>query len=307
MKNKKAGFIIPLLITIIALLAIGGGVYFYVSKDSNSKNIKQLSETKNEVVTPTSTQDQIKNNKVEDKKTVQNYDYTGFYVFAETGIQDPSVSVVYTLDIFKENDAYFAYINIDGFQTLTRIKAKILQKDSMLSVVFDSYLPNNMYSIYKNGDVLFNLDTTNTDKMKISWNIMKPSFDYTDLNNSFFEKSKVTQQDLKQIQKNIIGKWGSVGKYSISFMSDGNYQEEGTDSKSSIPSYGTWKILQNLRGENTTSYVEASMPNGIYLKITPQNEIPMYYVVNTADGAKLKYTYLSGLAGAAVMEFNRIK
>jgi hypothetical protein len=36
MKNKKKGFIIPLLVTIIVLLAVGGGVYLYVSNDSNS-------------------------------------------------------------------------------------------------------------------------------------------------------------------------------------------------------------------------------------------------------------------------------
>jgi len=41
MKQKNQGFIIPILITVFALLAVGGGAYFYVHENPNLQIIKQ--------------------------------------------------------------------------------------------------------------------------------------------------------------------------------------------------------------------------------------------------------------------------
>ena len=32
MKNKQKGFIIPLIVVIVALLVVGGGIYIYIDK-----------------------------------------------------------------------------------------------------------------------------------------------------------------------------------------------------------------------------------------------------------------------------------
>jgi hypothetical protein len=58
MKKYQKGFIIPFLIAIIALTAIGGGVYFYVDKSSNSQIINQDEE----IVTVSTTSDSSTNN-----------------------------------------------------------------------------------------------------------------------------------------------------------------------------------------------------------------------------------------------------
>lgn len=45
MKQKNQGFIIPILITIVALLAVTGGVYFYANKNSNPQILNQNENT----------------------------------------------------------------------------------------------------------------------------------------------------------------------------------------------------------------------------------------------------------------------
>ncbi len=47
MKNYKKGFVVPLIIAIIALLGIGGGTYVYVNKKNTEKLEKSLKEISN--------------------------------------------------------------------------------------------------------------------------------------------------------------------------------------------------------------------------------------------------------------------
>ena len=51
MKNRQKGFMIPLIITIIALLAIGGGIYFYFN---NTKDTNIIDNTEVPINTSTS-------------------------------------------------------------------------------------------------------------------------------------------------------------------------------------------------------------------------------------------------------------
>ncbi len=59
MKNYKKGFVIPLVIAIIALLGIGGGAYVYVNNKStekieiNTKKINDAKEVKNSIILET--------------------------------------------------------------------------------------------------------------------------------------------------------------------------------------------------------------------------------------------------------------
>lgn len=47
MKNSRKGFVVPLLMAVIALLVIGGGVYIYRNKNAEVGGIKNTSDVKN--------------------------------------------------------------------------------------------------------------------------------------------------------------------------------------------------------------------------------------------------------------------
>jgi ketosteroid isomerase-like protein len=79
MKNYKKGFVIPLIIAIIALLGIGGGAYVYVNKKSAEKLENSFKEiAKNQVATTTNTSERSSTTEPvrleEFEKTINNGD-----------------------------------------------------------------------------------------------------------------------------------------------------------------------------------------------------------------------------------------
>ena len=86
MKNKQKGFIVPIIIGIIALIIVGGGIYFY----SNQKN-KVVSPISNEIVstsTPINTEN-LKTNSLTDAQFVK-------------AVGDPEAKVVARGDINRD-------------------------------------------------------------------------------------------------------------------------------------------------------------------------------------------------------------
>jgi hypothetical protein len=302
--NTQKGFA-PILLILAGLVVIGGGVYYY----SNFNKKSEQTITDNKAETSTTTQEQATSVSDENKKnTAQVTDYTGFYTFSEIAEPNTGVVMAYTLDIFKENGSYAAYLNIDGFQQIARMKVDLVQKENFLSVRLNSYLKGNTYETYKIGDTLFNLDITNPSNMKISWGSMTPAFPITDSNKSYFEKYKNIILNVDETKKNIVGKWGSVDKgaptsYMIIFRGDGTYQ---VDVNSGVE-YGTWQILENLRNEKDADDIQRDVPNGVYLKLTYNGELPLYYMIQKSDANNIKYIYMSGTASAAVFDLVKIK
>lgn len=299
--NTQKGFTSILLI-LAGLIVIGGGIYFYTNFDKKTAGI--IPENKIETST---TSEQIDSVSTEDKKEIaQDTDYSGFYVFSESGGKTlngyAEMVMVYTLDIFKENSSYGAYLNIDGYQQTTRMKVDLVQKGNFLSVRLNSYLKGNTYETYKIGDTLFNLDITNQNKIKISWGSMIPAFPVTDLNNTYFEKIKGVIFNVDQVKKDIIGEWKDVENvpYKAIFEKDGTYREGDNGGVN----YGSWDILKNLRNDKTVSDFERDVPNGAYLKLTGEGTEPLYYEIEKSDSTSLRYRYLSN---QAVFDLVKIK
>lgn len=88
-------------------------------------------------------------------------EWLGDYEFFEH--YPPNIDMEYDINIYKENSDYFAKIFIDGFQTTSRIKAKVLSKQDGIELVFESYLPDNDFELYKEGDLLINFKKENSE------------------------------------------------------------------------------------------------------------------------------------------------
>lgn len=81
----------------------------------------------------------------------------------------------YTINIFKENDDYLATVYVDGFQTMKRIKAKVLGDSENISLIFEEYLPGDSryMDIINKGDKLLSFKRHNSD-MLTEWGALKP-------------------------------------------------------------------------------------------------------------------------------------
>lgn len=91
-----------------------------------------------------------------------------FYEFAE-----PHYNMAYDMKIYKEKDAYYADINIDGVQTMKRIKAKVHGDQENIDVIFEIYLPDNWVESYAEDDILFSFKMENGD-LNTYWDRIHP-------------------------------------------------------------------------------------------------------------------------------------
>lgn len=102
-------------------------------------------------------------------------DWTGIYEYGEfaPGVYGSDQTWAYKLEIYKEDNQLRARLDIDGFQTLTRIQATAEEMDENLDIVFDSYGSENMYEPYEKGELLFSLGKTSDENYKIIWNKLR--------------------------------------------------------------------------------------------------------------------------------------
>lgn len=75
----------------------------------------------------------------------------------------PNPVWVYNLDIYKETGIYYATIEIDGYQTIQRLKAIVKGDEEFISLIFELYLPDNQSEPYKENDILLSLEKKNSE------------------------------------------------------------------------------------------------------------------------------------------------
>lgn len=112
--------------------------------------------------------------------TTYTSSWEGKYQFDETATNPNGLQNVwsYKLNIYKEAGKLKAHLNVDGYQTMTDINASVNVIGSKIEIVFDSYGPDNRFTPYKKGDVLFTLTpaeiTDDPTDLGINWNEIQP-------------------------------------------------------------------------------------------------------------------------------------
>lgn len=86
----------------------------------------------------------------------------------------PNPSWVYAISIYKENSDYYANIDVDGFQTIVRLKSRIKGDKDLISLVFETYLPDNISVSYEINDVLLRLEKVDSEIITY-WSELKPN------------------------------------------------------------------------------------------------------------------------------------
>lgn len=101
--------------------------------------------------------------------------WIGKYSFEESSpvIGNVNMIWVYEINIYEYNKEIIADINIDGFQTQKRIRSKVVEDNNKLNFTFFSYLSDNDYETYKDGDILLTFEKKDSNIYTI-WVEMKP-------------------------------------------------------------------------------------------------------------------------------------
>ncbi|KZE79421.1 DUF5991 domain-containing protein [Paenibacillus elgii] len=86
--------------------------------------------------------------------------WVGEYEFSEYA--PPDQNRFYRISIYKEDKSYYATIDIDGFQTMERLQAQVEGDGKAIKIIFNKYLPDNLWEPYSPGDVLLRLEKTDS-------------------------------------------------------------------------------------------------------------------------------------------------
>ncbi|MFW6016143.1 MAG: DUF5991 domain-containing protein [bacterium] len=108
---------------------------------------------------------------VTDEETDALESWVGEYEFSE--FAPPDQNKFYEISLYKENSNYYADISIDGFQTIIRLQTKVIGDENSINLVFEKYLPDNLFESYNKGDILLSFEKENSE-IYTSWGEIKP-------------------------------------------------------------------------------------------------------------------------------------
>ena len=105
--------------------------------------------------------------------------WIGRYTFNESAKNvsgEGAQSWSYILDVKPLDDEnMIASLQVDGFQTMTRLEAKVNATAMDIEFIFDKYGKDNMFELYKKGDKLFTFSLNEKNEIITNWDKMKPN------------------------------------------------------------------------------------------------------------------------------------
>jgi hypothetical protein len=99
------------------------------------------------------------------------FSWIGYYGFSESA--KPDQLMLYYVKIFEEDEIVYADIYIDGFQTMSRLRATVVGDQDHIDLLFDIYLPDNVFEIHKKGDILISFEKKNS-QLYTLWGQIQP-------------------------------------------------------------------------------------------------------------------------------------
>ncbi|HEX9061042.1 MAG TPA: DUF5991 domain-containing protein [Clostridia bacterium] len=138
-----------------------------LSQPSTSKS--EASSTANPSALPAAAASKPENDKAINSKASESW--IGAYKFSE--FAPPDENMFYAISIYKDNESYYAKINIDGFQTIKRMLTKVSGDKDSIKLTFVKYLPDNAMEPYKVGDILLTLEKRNSE-VYTTWGKIEP-------------------------------------------------------------------------------------------------------------------------------------
>jgi hypothetical protein len=106
-------------------------------------------------------------------QATKNVEWEGKYIFGEFGGKNTGILISYSINVYKKNGVLIADIDADGFQTEMRISCTTTPLGNRIDLYFDKYREDNLYEIYKPGEMLLSFEKKGS-KILTYWAAIKP-------------------------------------------------------------------------------------------------------------------------------------
>jgi hypothetical protein len=102
-----------------------------------------------------------------------NPPWEGEYNFGETSGRNTGLVILYSVKVYQKDGSLLADIDADGHQTMTRLSCKTKVAGNRLTLYFSNYREENLFEIYKPGEVLLSLERRGG-KLLTYWGAIRP-------------------------------------------------------------------------------------------------------------------------------------
>ncbi|MCL2638148.1 MAG: DUF5991 domain-containing protein [Oscillospiraceae bacterium] len=254
--------------------------------------------------------------------------WLGSYSLTEfiEGIGSP-IMMSYEITIYEEDEKYFADIIINGFQTMSRIKATVDGNEESIDLIFDSYLPDNMFEIFEKGDLLLSFSRSGDEIITSRGRIESIWVDNTE-QGIYFKKSNITYNQLfygtwriaelippdlsvpsGRTVLNSDGElyWDFTSILNIEVTFKDNYIKYEGEKHELMHEFETYSLPLFLENDTVNGYYYASSLgiSGNYFSVVYFLH-PYYQKTENLDENKLNQIYISDLCYLYLKDYNTI-
>src|ERR1051325_1968892 len=118
---------------------------------------------------------------------VRHKSWEGEYLFAETGGRNTGLMIEYSIKVYRKGGVLLADVDADGHQTETRLSGDAKVEGNRLTLYFRAYRPENLFDLYKPGDLLLSLERRHG-KLLTYWGAMHPQLTSYKNGRIYFQK-----------------------------------------------------------------------------------------------------------------------
>ena len=177
-KKNNNGVLIGLLIGIIIMVLIVVGLFATNTISFNTKETSTTNQEKENKEVENLEGNKNKESTSDLEKIAKNYE------FNESA--EPNQNMSYKLSFIKENGEYFAILNIDGFQTMKRMKLKVHYENNEYVFQLKEYMDENVGTLYNIEDILFKLYEKNN-TIYTKWEKLQPMLEKNKTDGIYFK------------------------------------------------------------------------------------------------------------------------
>lgn len=235
---------------------------------------------------------------IENKEKVNLDNWIGKYFFEEAYSEDgyAPMGMLYDIEIYKENNQYYADVVVNGHMTAIDLKAKLYGNEEWVSLVIEEYNPEHITGLSKMENTVLLSLSKQEEELYTYWGVLEPLSEKLPFSGIYFEK--ITEEAIQSEnagEMNRLETW--IGEYTFSeeiskeaqglrnydimiYEENGQYcadlriigRDIGIDVKTKIYGNEEWVslVLAEYNPEHKSGLEE--MENGVLLSLRKQGE-----------------------------------
>lgn len=155
--------------------------------------------------------------------------WVGEYGFTEVVSGDIMMFMIYDINVYKENDAYYADVEINGQMTGINLKARLYGNAEWASLVIVEYYPEHVTGISEMEDNVILSLRRQGDKIYTYWGLMTPLLENENMmsGNVYLEREDESEISTETTEASGLDDW--IGEYAFSEKDGANQMDYHID------------------------------------------------------------------------------